>query len=260
MVAGTYDAAMIRVFADEGGYTDDTAKGDRGGPTNFGITIWDARKYWKADATAMDVKNMPKAVAADIYRKHYAIPILYDELPAGLDYSELDAAINSGTGRAIPWMGKAAGKVCKTADDAVKIANAAVDKVALIKAYWAIRLSFLESLSIWKSFGRGWLRRCTNGEAAAVRMFLALSKATAKDARVILDKESSTAKSQAKKTGTVAAGSGAGGGAALPQIDTSHLVGKIALAIGIALFACFVIWLIRQAIIHNMRAQAYAAS
>ena len=43
MVAATYAAAMVRVFADEGGYTNDPV--DPGGATNWGITIIDARKY-----------------------------------------------------------------------------------------------------------------------------------------------------------------------------------------------------------------------
>ena len=93
MTAATYTAAMVRVFADEGGYTNDPV--DPGGATNWGITIFDARKYWKADATPADVKAMPKAVAADIYRKHYARPIRYDDLPAGFDYSVLDAEISA---------------------------------------------------------------------------------------------------------------------------------------------------------------------
>jgi lysozyme family protein len=40
MTTATYDAAMFRVFADEGGYSNDPV--DPGGATNFGITIIDA--------------------------------------------------------------------------------------------------------------------------------------------------------------------------------------------------------------------------
>ncbi len=76
----TYERAMQQVYADEGGYSNDV--GDPGGPTNYGITIHDARMYWKPDATAYDVRNMPKSVAADIYDKHYATPLHYNDLPA----------------------------------------------------------------------------------------------------------------------------------------------------------------------------------
>ena len=261
MVAATYDAAMIRVFADEGGYTDDTAKGDTGGPTNFGITIHDAQKYWKANATAMDVKTMPKTVAADIYRKHYAIQIRYDDLPAGVDYTVLDASINSGQGGAVPWMGKASGKTVKTVADLVTVSQQANDKVTLIKKYWGTRLSFLRSLSIFKNFGRGWTRRCTQGEAAAVRMWLAVgAQMSGAEARKTLDAEAKKASTSAKTTGGTAAGTATGGGVALPQLDTSSMTGKLLLAVGISIAIVLVIWLVRQAIIHNMRSQAYAAA
>jgi lysozyme family protein len=261
MVAATYDAAMIRVFADEGGYTDDTAKGDRGGPTNFGITIHDARKYWKASATAMDVKAMPKSVAADIYRKHYANPIRYDDLPAGVDYSVLDASINSGQGRALPWMGKASGKTVKTVADLVTVSQQANDKVALIKKYWGTRLSFLQGLSIFRNFGRGWTRRCVNGEAAAVRMWLAVGAGvSASTARKTLDAEAKKASTASKTTGGTAAGATTGGGLTIPQVDTSSMTGKLLLAFGISIAIVLVIWLVRQAIIHNMRSKAYAAA
>src|SRR6266704_891902 len=127
MTAATYEAAMVRVFADEGGYTNDPK--DPGGATNWGITIFDARKYWKADAQPIDVFRMPKDIASDIYRKHYANPMRYDDLPAGFDYSVFDAAINSGVGRAPVWAGRALGIAVKTINDVVAPANTAPDKV-----------------------------------------------------------------------------------------------------------------------------------
>jgi lysozyme family protein len=46
MAAWTYDESLRRLLVHEGGYTNDPA--DPGGPTNFGITIYDYRKYVKA--------------------------------------------------------------------------------------------------------------------------------------------------------------------------------------------------------------------
>ena len=48
--------ALRRLLTHEGGYTNHPA--DPGGPTNFGITIYDYRKYVKPGATAADVKAM----------------------------------------------------------------------------------------------------------------------------------------------------------------------------------------------------------
>jgi len=67
MAATSYDAALARLLQHEGGYTNHPD--DPGGPTNFGITIADYRRYAKPDATAADVRAMPVDVAKTIYRK-----------------------------------------------------------------------------------------------------------------------------------------------------------------------------------------------
>lgn len=260
MTSATYDAAMVRVFADEGGYTNDPK--DPGGATNWGITIFDAREYWKNDASPTDVRNMPKSVASDIYRKHYAAPMRYDDLPAGFDYSVLDAAINSGVGRAPVWAGKALGISVKTINDVVAPANAANDKVSLIQKFWAARVSFLHGLSTWSHFGTGWGRRCAQGEAAAVRMWLSIGAALpASAAKAKLDQEAGKAAKSSSKSGGGAATVGTG--TAVPAtVDTSHfsMGGKIVLGIGIAALIVLVVYLVRQAIIHKQRADAYAAA
>lgn len=261
MVAATYDAAMIRVFADEGGYTDDPA--DPGGPTNWGITIFDARKYWKATATALDVKGMPKSVAADIFRKRYAAPMRYDDLPAGFDYSVLDAAINSGVGRAPQWACKALGIPVTSISGVVAPANTTIDKVKLIQKYWDIRLGFLQGLTTWSHFGLGWGRRCANGEAAAVRMWLTIGAALpSADANATMKTQADKAKKSSTKAGTVAAGTGTGTTIAVPSLDLAHLSfgGKLLLCAATATVIMFVIYLIRRAIIHSQRAAAYAAA
>lgn len=260
MVAATYDAAMIRVYADEGGYTDDPK--DPGGPTNYGITIFDARKYWKPNATALDVKNMPKSVAADIYRKHYATPMRYDDLPAGVDYSVLDAAINSGVGRAPPWLAKALGVAYTSLAALIGPATQSIDKVALIKKYWSIRLSFLHGLSTWSHFGLGWGRRCANGEAAAVRMWLAVGAAlTVQDQNKTMQAEVVKAKKASTTAGTGAATSTAGPTIALPTTDIWHSTnGHLIVAAVILVAFGLLIYFGRKAIIHKYRADAYATA
>ncbi|NGX96815.1 MAG: secretion activator protein, partial [Candidatus Afipia apatlaquensis] len=136
MVAATYETGIAKVFKDEGGYTNDPK--DPGGATNWGITINDAQMYWKSNATAADVKAMPKSVAENIYRTKYAAPVCYDLLPAGFDYTVLDAGINSGIGRAIPWAAKALGLASGSKINQIVVAaGTAPDKVKLIQKYWA---------------------------------------------------------------------------------------------------------------------------
>ena len=155
------------VFPHEGGYSNHPS--DPGGPTNWGITLVDARKYWRPMANADDVRNMPKSVAEDIYDKQYATPLHYDDLPAGLDYTVLDYGINSGVGRS----GKVLRRVCGLPDsdyhvtDEVLRAVSQRDKIRLIGAVWDERLRFLKSLRTWPTFGAGWQRRCNEGRALA---------------------------------------------------------------------------------------------
>lgn len=156
----TYDVAMTRgVFPHEGGYTDEAA--DPGGPTNWGITLADARMYWRPAATAVDVQRMPKSVAVDIYYKHYAAPIRYDALPAGVDYSVLDYAINSGVGRAGKVLRRLVGLPDNTSVVTTDVLDAVRkrDPVALVNAINDERLKFLQSLKIWPVYKNGWSRR-----------------------------------------------------------------------------------------------------
>lgn len=170
----TYDAAMTRgVFPWEGGYTNDA--NDPGGPTNWGITIADARAYWKPTASAADVKSMPKSMAEDIYRKHYAIPIRYDDLPAGVDISVLDYAINSGVGRSGKVLRRLVGLPDNTSavTDEVIAAVKKRDPKALINAIDNERLAFLKTLKIWPTYANGWSRRVTECRTLALALLQA---------------------------------------------------------------------------------------
>ncbi len=165
----TYEQAITQVFKDEGGYTNDAA--DPGGPTNWGITIEDARMYWKHDATAEDVKEMPRIVAEAIYVAHYAIPLHYDDLPAGVDYAVLDYGINSGINRSA----RVLQSIVKVSQDGVigpatLRAVSSADPSIVINAIYDERLSFLKSLHTWHVFGKDWTERCLNGKVLALSL------------------------------------------------------------------------------------------
>jgi lysozyme family protein len=82
---------------DEGGYSNDPD--DAGGPTKYGITIADVRKYIKKDATAEDVKALTEDEAKVIYKQRYWDALNCDNLPSGVDYTCFDYGVNSGIGR-----------------------------------------------------------------------------------------------------------------------------------------------------------------
>lgn len=92
-----FNDCLNRVLKEEGGYSN--VPGDNGGPTNFGITIFDYRKYVKSDGTAQDVKNMSVDTAKTIYRQKYWDALGCDSLPSGVDHTCFDYGVNSGLGR-----------------------------------------------------------------------------------------------------------------------------------------------------------------
>ncbi len=156
MASGSYDAALTRLLKDEGGYSDHPS--DPGGPTNFGITLADARRYWKGNASATDVRAMPQSVARKIYREQYWNAMRCDELPAGVDYAVFDYGVNSGVGRAgkvLRRMLKLSDRTSAVSDDVIAAAAEAVPN-DLVMAICAERLAFLQSLKTFSVFGHGW--------------------------------------------------------------------------------------------------------
>lgn len=89
----TFDAVMEQVFGDEGGYVNDPV--DRGGETNFGIS--------KRANPDVDVRNLTREKAAEIYRTRYWDKINADSLPEDIRATAMDAAVNQGVG----WTKKA---------------------------------------------------------------------------------------------------------------------------------------------------------
>lgn len=166
----SFDASVSRVLAHEGGYTNHPK--DPGGPTNWGITLTDARLYWRPRATAADVQAMPRAVAVEIYRKRYWDVLRCDELPAGLDYSMFDYGVNSGVGRAGKVLRRLLGLAVSSSSvtDDVIAAVKRRDPAQLIAALNDERLRFLKSLRTWPVFGRGWGRRVAEVRSAALAM------------------------------------------------------------------------------------------
>jgi lysozyme family protein len=168
-VQANYDEALKRVLAHEGGYTNHPS--DPGGPTNWGITIHDARLYWKRDADAADVKAMPLDVAKRIYKSKYWDAMRCDELPSGVDYVVMDFGVNSGISRSIKYLEAIAGLPQDgKPDDTLIKAVAHIPVRGLINNFCDNRMAFLKRLKTWPVFGNGWGRRVTECRGAALLM------------------------------------------------------------------------------------------
>lgn len=148
------EAAITETLKWEGGYSNVAA--DPGGPTNWGITIADARKYWKKNATASDVKSMPKDIAIDIYRSKYWKTPFYDcdKLASGVDLAVFDFGVNSGPSRAKKALDASVGGT------AAETVNKICDQ----------RMAFLRKLGTWPTFGTGWTRRVVGIRNKSIEM------------------------------------------------------------------------------------------
>lgn len=141
MVANNFSDILDKVLVSEGGYGYDPV--DPGGPTKYGITIYDVRSYVKKNATSLDVKNLTLAQAKEIYKSKYWDKVNGDALPSGVDYTVFDYGVNSGVSRANRVYSR-----LKT-DSPISTINAVNDE----------RMAFLHSLRTWPHFGRGWKSR-----------------------------------------------------------------------------------------------------
>lgn len=222
----------------EGGWSDHPS--DPGEKTMYGITLAKFREHYP-NGTAAQLRNISRKTALDIYQKDFWHPLACETLPAGVDLAVYDAGVNSGPARAKKWLAASAGG----------------SAVQTVKAICARRLGFVQSLKIWKTFGKGWSRRIADIEAKGVAWAMAATAAPPTVTKGRLETESdAAAKKAGKQAGGGAAAGGGGGYVAVEQADqfaSWALLGFVAI---IAIVAGVLIW---RASINKTRAAAYAA-
>jgi lysozyme family protein len=139
--------------------------------TNLGVTkrVWEEWVGHEVDEKAM--RALTPADVGPMYRKKYWNKVCGDDLPTGLDMAVFDLAVNSGPGRAAKMLQKVLGVPedgmigPKTLEKA-----ASIDVGNLVEDYNAQRLSFLQALPTWETFGKGWGRRVAEVSKDAEKM------------------------------------------------------------------------------------------
>lgn len=163
-----YAFCLQQVLKYEGGYVNHPQ--DPGGPTNKGVTQ-DVYDGWRKahNQPTQSVKNISMDEVQGIYRQLYWDKIRGDDLPAGVDMAVFDFAVNSGVSRASKYLQAIVG----APQDGIigpQTIQATKDYVAM--ALTNKRLSFMQSLSIWPTFGKGWGSRINDVK----KQILALTK------------------------------------------------------------------------------------
>jgi lysozyme family protein len=155
MAAGRFSACLAYTLREEGGLSNDP--GDPGGLTNKGIThaTYDAYRAGKG-LFPRSVAQITDAEIQDIYLSGYWNAIGAESLPAGVDLSAFDYAVNSGPS-------KARQALTRAMDGNASVATI-IDRIA------TRRLSVMHALRTWGAFGKGWAARVARIEAASLKM------------------------------------------------------------------------------------------
>ena len=150
-----YPQALKQVLKYEGGYVDHPK--DPGGPTNKGVTqaVYDTWRKSK-DLATQSVRNISDSEVAAIYKNLYWDRISGDYLPSGVDFAVFDYAVNSGVSRASRTLQSIVGV---TQDGVIGPETIEAAKTYVAMAVTNKRLAFMQSLSIWSTFGKGWAAR-----------------------------------------------------------------------------------------------------
>jgi len=161
-----YPQALKQVLKYEGGYVDHPK--DPGGPTNKGVTqaVYDTWRKSK-DLATQSVRNISDSEVATIYKNLYWDRISGDYLPSGVDFAVFDYAVNSGVSRASRTLQSIVGV---TQDGVIGPETIEAAKTYVAMAVTNKRLAFMQSLSIWSTFGKGWAARIADVKAQIVAL------------------------------------------------------------------------------------------
>jgi len=157
-MSNKFSEALEVILHHEGGYVNHPK--DPGGETNLGVT----KRVYEDFGGEKEMKDLTKEDVEPIYKKNYWDRVKGDDLPEGLDLCIFDFAVNAGPGRAAKFIQRL---VNTTVDGGIgpntlKCINDYVKENTIeetIEKYQTMRQEYYESLSTFKTFGRGWTRR-----------------------------------------------------------------------------------------------------
>lgn len=145
-----FEEVIDIIFEHEGGYVDDPD--DSGGETKYGIS--------KKSFPDLDIKNLSKEKAKEIYYANYWQEVDCDHVGKGLDLMLLDAAVNHGKSRAIKLLQKSVGAK-EDGKFGPKTLRAVKDQGTseTVQEFAATRMHFYGQNESFDKFGLGWARR-----------------------------------------------------------------------------------------------------
>lgn len=232
-----FEACLTQTLIFEGGYSNNSH--DPGGATMNGVTqrVYDSYRRSKGRAK-QPVKALLPIEREDIYKSGYWDLVNGDSVPSGVDMVLFDYAVNSGASR--PNRTYRSIQPCEP-KQAIRLISAS-------------RLAFLQGLSTWQYFGRGWGSRVGAVELCALRLLAAGGLPETTPSKI--DAKTRADKSNAQSKVTTGAGAAPAGAALHPAVIASgHHYWLWAL--GITLFIVAILMAL-EAFHQNSRAQELA--
>lgn len=146
----TFEIAVKHILRSEGGLVHD--KNDPGGLTNFGIS---QRSY-----PSIDIANLTKEQAIQIYRKDYWEPCFCDRLPQTLKLVVFDCAVNQGKSFAIKTLQLCVNVVQDGVMGPKTIAAFLIhDDQELLMSYLSERMVGYTKAFKFQTYAKGWINR-----------------------------------------------------------------------------------------------------
>ncbi len=164
-----FDKSLAELLKHEGGFVNHPS--DPGGASYLGVKLAVWEDWIDRAVSEENMKALTPAKVAPLYREMYWDRVKGDKLPSGVDYCVFDAAVNSGASRAAKWLQTTVGAVADGAIGEQTLKQVLLtNPQMLIDKYSANRLAFLQRLSTWPTFGKGWERRVEEVRVAALKM------------------------------------------------------------------------------------------
>jgi uncharacterized protein (TIGR02594 family) len=151
--------SLVVVLKWEGGNDDDPR--DPGGRTSRGIQQkeWD---IWRRTHPGLpsDVWLAPQEQIVAIYLQFYWQPLCCGSLPSGVDLAVLDSGVLNGVSGTADWLQQIVGSPVDGEVGPITIAaTAKADPATVVNQLCDKRLSHMQGLPIWPTYGHGWSNR-----------------------------------------------------------------------------------------------------
>lgn len=154
-----FEDAVEFVLRHEGGLVSDAR--DTGGLTNYGISIVFFKTEINPFATDIDIVNLTKDEAVEIYREHFWLKYRCNLMFDGLDLLVFDGCVNQGPGAAIKLLQRELGVAADgiVGPVTLKAQMARSDDTSLLLGYFARRAKRYADHPNAQRWARGWYRR-----------------------------------------------------------------------------------------------------